>query len=258
VHSLRELQRRFVSALLWENAGLLTNEITADGIEPVQRLQIYRNNARIGFLTALETTFPVVARLGGKDWFNQTVWRYQQQHPSFSGDLHHAGELFADYLARELSGSDYEYFADVARLEWIHQEVLIAADSTPLDFSSLQSIPAADHAKLRFRIAPAARWVRSRFPLLAIWQANQPDADETTSVDLGSGPSNIVAMRRNDHVELRECSDAECVMLQALANNLNLEAAAARFARDLPDDDFSATLLQLAQRELIVDFSIDK
>lgn len=254
--SLRELQRRFVSALLWEDSALLANEIVHSGVAPSRRLQIYRNNAREGFLSALTATFPVIARLAGADWFQQTAWRYQQQYPSFSGNLHHVGEQFADYLTRELADSSYEYFADVARLEWAYQEVLIAADSAPLDFARLQSVAPEDQGNLWFRIAADVRWVRSRFPILAIWKANQPDAD-VLPVDIDSGSSNVLLKRRDDHVELREFSDADCVLLQALADSLNLSAATERFSRAFADEDLGAALLRLAQRGLITDFSID-
>ena len=124
MRSLRELQARFARGVLFEESAIVT-DIVARGIEPASRLSIYRNNAREGFLKALEATFPVIVRLAGLDWFRQTGTQYMQAHPSSCGNLHYIGQQFAAFLHERLRDSAYAYFADgkIAQLD-----VVFAAD----------------------------------------------------------------------------------------------------------------------------------
>ncbi|HEX5689810.1 MAG TPA: DNA-binding domain-containing protein, partial [Roseiflexaceae bacterium] len=125
--SLRETQRAFANAVLFDDPSRITDLLCGGAFTPLERIGIYRNNSRLGFLATMEAIFPVVRQLGGDAWFASIVRRYQQRHPSRSGNLHHIGERFAEFLADELDAA-LGYFADVAALEWAYQEVLVAAD----------------------------------------------------------------------------------------------------------------------------------
>ena len=174
--SLRELQQAFVDGTLHGDTTSIAAQIEPNGIAPERRLAIYRNNAVEGFLKTLEATFPVLVQLAGADWFRQTGRGYMRRHPSRSGNLHYVGERFAAFLADELANSEYEYFADVARLEWAYQEVLVAAEHPSMDVSALATVSPNDYDALIFVVHPSLRLVSSSFPVLAIWKANRTDA----------------------------------------------------------------------------------
>ena len=143
---LRDLQRAFVQGALSDSASaFLCAQIIEDGIAPERRLAIYRNNAVEGFLKTLQATFPTIVRLSGEDWFRQVGRSYMRRSPSRSGNIHYVGQQFATFLEAELAGSHYEYFVDVARLEWAYQEVLVAADHPSFDLSALALVPPTDY-----------------------------------------------------------------------------------------------------------------
>jgi hypothetical protein len=132
VTSLRELQVAFLDGVLRGSPAQISSLIAASELAPERRIAIYANNAREGFLAMLAATFPVIERLSGADWFRQTGREYMHRHPSCSGNLYYVGERFAAFLDEHLRDTDYAYFADVARLEWAYQEVLVAADHPSL------------------------------------------------------------------------------------------------------------------------------
>ena len=138
--SLRELQVAFIDGTLHGYPAQINSLIAASALAPEARVSIYANNAREGFLNALAATFPVIERLAGQDWFRQTGREYMQRCPSRSGNLHYVGERFAAFLDDALRDTDYAYFADVARLEWAYQEVLVAADHPSFDLSALSGV----------------------------------------------------------------------------------------------------------------------
>jgi len=253
---LRDLQRAFVQGALSDSAAaFLCAQIIEDGIAPERRLAIYRNNAVEGFLKTLQATFPTIVRLSGEDWFRQVGRQYMRRFPSRSGNIHYVGQQFATFLQAELAGSDYEYFADVARLEWAYQEVLVAADHPSFDLSALALVPPTDYGTLTFSAHPALRLVHSQFPVLAIWRANQPDATSDEPIALDQGSSSVLIIRRADHVELRELPPAAFALLAALVRGESLEEAAERALEIDPGIALDAALGRVISLGALVDFT---
>ncbi|HKZ73077.1 MAG TPA: DNA-binding domain-containing protein [Steroidobacteraceae bacterium] len=245
---LRELQEAVIEAVCGDDPGHAASHVTASGLEATARLEVYRNNVQEGFLSALEIGFPVVVRLGGAEWFRQTALAFMQVHPSRSGDLRMVGQQFATYLARLLKGTPYEYFADTARLCWAYQQVLDAPDAPPLELASLAGVAADRYHDLVFEPHPAARVVVSPYPVLRIWQANQPDVAEPPMVHLDAGVSRVLVLRRAAHVELRELSIAEHLLLDGFAGGASLGELVERIwagHREADVPDALATLAQL-------------
>jgi hypothetical protein len=254
--SLRELQQAFVDGVLSGRTAGICPLIAGNGIAPERRLGIYRNNASEGFLKTLEATFPVLMRLASRDWLRQTGREYMRRHPSRSGNMHYIGERFAAFLAEQLHDGEYAYFADVARLEWAYQEILVAADHPAFDISALQTVAPVDYPSLRFATHPALRLVSSAYPVLAIWKANR---DETpvgpAEIRLDAGASRLMLMRREKHVELRELSPGDYALLHAFTLGESLGDAAESALMADPALDLGAALARLAKLEVLVDFS---
>jgi hypothetical protein len=254
--SLRDLQYAFAGAASAGDSAAIAPLIVANGLEPAGRVAIYANNVRENFLDALEAAFPVTVRLAGREWFRQTGREYRRRHPSRCGNLHYVGERFAAFLDAELADGPYAYFADVARLEWAYQEVLVAAEPDVLDLAALAAVSPERHADLVLEASPAVRLVGSVWPLLAIWRANQPDADPEAQVSLDAGPSRVLVMRREQHVELRELSAGEFAFIDTMLRAASItEAAEAALAAD-PQFDLTATLPRLAQLGVLTGFRV--
>src|SRR5260221_10503268 len=97
--SLRELQPRVLDALLTASPERAIRLIARDSGLAASRLGVYRNNVQGNFQDALRSSFPVIWRLVGADYFLQTAREVQRQHPSRSGDLLHIGKRFPEYLS---------------------------------------------------------------------------------------------------------------------------------------------------------------
>lgn len=224
--SLRDLQTRFAARLFGEaKAEPVVPWIRADGIDPAARLDIYRNNVQAGFTATLALEFPVVRRLVGVDYFEQLALAFLAGHPSTSGDLHHVGAPFASFLRKQFAGTDYPYLPDVARLEWAYQECLIAEESDPLDPRTLRHVPSDAYRSLRFLLRPACRLVHSRFPVLRIWEVNQPEITSVELVDLGTGPDFLLLSRNNRRMNVQRIEEADYRLLVDFAAGKSLEEA---------------------------------
>jgi hypothetical protein len=225
VLSLPELQARFAATLLGDATETSAPWIQTAGIAPALRLGIYRNNLQEGFAKTLALEFPVVQRLVGEDYFRQLALRFLARHPSRSGDLHHIGAPFAPFLRVEFAGTTYQYFADVAALEWAWQECLVAEDDAALDANALQAVPPHAYPRLRFALRKAARQLASPFPITRIWELNQPGATANEIIDLASGPEFVLVHRVVDGARITRLSAGEFALLSTLAGAAPLEAA---------------------------------
>jgi hypothetical protein len=199
-------QKSFLDALLVECAGtsVALSDIRGGVFSPAERLNIYRNNLRENFLKVLELEFPVVQRLVGADYFRQTAWQFLLHAPSHSGDLFHCGHAFPEYLRQQFAASDYAYLPDVAALEWAYQEAIVAADDQQIfDLGALAKLNHDSYDRLRLHPHPALGLVRSQYPIVGIWAANQPDSASYATLDLGGGGDNALITRalRSTHIQ---------------------------------------------------------
>lgn len=250
--SLRELQMGVMHALLDGESSHAAQLIRAQGISPALRLRVYANTARANFIDSLVSSFPAIRRLVGEDYFRQCARDFHARHPSLSGDLQPAGAGFAQYLF-ELHGNDhYRYLGEVARLEWLIQETLLAADHGPLDLTRVSGVAPADYDDLRFHLHPSVRLFASEFPCLAIWEANVGSEAEPELIDLASASDRLLMLRHQGQLKFHRLSRGEQSFLQSVQAG---ECFAAAVDADAHGEfDAAASLQRFVLAGVIVDF----
>ncbi len=262
--SLHELQLGIMHALLDDEPESAAPLIAARGMAAENRLRIYANTARTNFIESLISSYPAIRRLVGEDYFRQCALGFHTRHPSLSGDLQPAGTRFAQYLS-ELHGNDeYRYLSEVARLEWLVQETLLAADHAPLDLAKLGVVLPNDYDDLRFRLHPSVRLFASEFPCLGIWEANVGSDSEPELIDLNAGPDRVLLVRTGGQLQCHRLGHGELGFLLSVQAGERFAAAvdsgAARSGVDMEGDgetcsfDAAAALQRFVLAEVIVDF----
>jgi hypothetical protein len=262
--SLRELQSDVMHALLDGETGSAVALIAARGIAPKHRLDVYANNARTNFIESLISSYPAIRRLVGEDYFRQCARGFHTRHPSLSGDLQPAGTRFAQYLSELHGDGEFRYLSEVARLEWLIQETLLAADHGPLDLAKLQQVAADDYDDLRFCLHPSVRLFASKYPCVGVWEANVGSDAEPELMDLGAGPDRVLLVRNRGQLNCHRLSCGEQGFLQSIQAGERFAAAvecgAARNEADVAGDgetsifDAAAALQRFVLVGSIVDF----
>ena len=189
---LAELQVRLASALRavdsqpGNGAAGFADCIVNDGLAPAARVQVYRNNVRAMFTTALERSYPVLRRRVGEGYFARLAAEYRIDHPSRSGDLHWIGRHFPEWIGTRMRGTDYAWLADLARLEWACEELLVSEWLQPAPADSLARLLPEQLPGAHLVLQPGLRTISSNFPVWSVWQANQPGSSgETVALSLG-------------------------------------------------------------------------
>jgi hypothetical protein len=253
--SLRELQRSFSAATMFgDDAALSSLAIVPGGIDPRERMTIYRNNVFGNYCKVMAATYPVVRRLVGAPFFTAATEQFVRAHPSTRGDVNGYGGDFARFLETYASAHELAYLPDVARLEWAIDQAAIAADAGPLDLAALGAVPSEALADLRFRTHPSARLLASSFPVLAIWQFNQPSYEGDDHVDLTQGGDTLLVARGAQGVSVERIGRGEHALLAALAANATLGTAAERASHADPDFDLTVALRRHVANETLVAF----
>lgn len=178
--SLLELQHAFADSMLGEQYPLLAACVRPHGLEPEQRLQVYRNMVIITSTETLRTSYPAVLALVGEDFFTVAASRYVRAYPSQSGNLQDYGARFPDFLAAMPEALSLNYLADVARLEWARQQACLAEESTPLDSSRMSAVAYGDS---RLLLSPGVHLICSPHPILDIWRFSQAPSPECLTLD---------------------------------------------------------------------------
>lgn len=247
--ALPEWQRQFLDALYDAEAPGPLAAIGGHGLEPDARLRIYRHSGEAIHIGALRITYPAVLALVGEDCFDQTVRGYRRAHPSRSGNLHGFGARFAEYLETLPDMRGFAYLPDVARLEWLRQESVLAADAK----SALPDIFAEELAdtgeSLWIGLHPSIRLLPSTHPILTIWRYAIQPMSERLVLD-GEG-EHVVLWRQDGEVAMAAVDPASFACIESLARGDTLEAAqAAAQARDRAFD-LAGCLASLFRQRLI-------
>jgi hypothetical protein len=242
--SLRELQLRFASALFEGSDAVVSPLLTDVAPSARARLGVYRNNLREGFIKTLALEFPVVEKPVGADFFRHTALDFLLQHPSQRGDLTYVGAPFATWLRGRFGNGDYAWLPDIAELEWALQEVAIAPVCAGVPTAALEDVAPHRYQDLIFEANPATRLVESRFPVVRIWQSNQPDAAQE-SVDLDSGGDHVLLRRHMDDLEFVHLPAAHFTFARMLARGTPLGLATDAVLAVDPDFDLTRALRAL-------------
>ncbi len=255
MRSLHDLQSRFAEAVFDPKSTGFGMDIRANGLGSARRVSVYRNNVTNSLSEALRVSYPVVERLIGAEFFAHAARCYVRDVPSRSGDLHDYGAAFPAHLARLPGAAALTYLPDVALLEWACQEVFHAPEAEALDLPSLAAVPSECHGDLRLRLHPASRLLASDYPVLRIWQLNQPGYAGEDTVDLGIGGVRLLVIRRGIETEIEPLSAGEYALLTTLRDAWPLATACGSAQAAEPALDLAATLRGHIARRTVVGFS---
>lgn len=233
--------------------ALLANTLPPPGIRNPARFAIHRNNVLAGLVKVLEALFPVTRRLVGDHFFAAMAADFVRAAPPHSPILLEYGEAFPGFIADFAPARDLAYLPDVARLEYALHTATHGADATPLDAAALQQVPPEYMPDLRLVLHPTLLLLESRFPIVSIWRANQPDA--ASEIVPAGLPGEVALIVRPHLVPWLDIAPATVLpFIGGLADALSL-GAAADLATD-PDFDLTAALTLLLRSGAITGFHL--
>ncbi|MCJ9430354.1 putative DNA-binding domain-containing protein [Kordiimonas marina] len=234
---LARLQQAFTDAVLSPEETLegLAGMIEGGPLSPVQRLNVYRNNYRLGLTDGVAEIFPLVSAFVGSQFLKGALRRYILAEPPAEPMLHRYGAGFAAFLDDFEPASGVPYIADLARIEWAVHELQNALEEPLLPPEDAEGAMRAGWARLSSNM----RLVVSAYPVVNLWM-------------VGRGQLPPEAVRLEDGAQT-----AAVVLTGRQVRILPLEGGLAKLARclhagDQPvPEDLYAYAAGLAERSLL-------
>jgi hypothetical protein len=212
---LSELQAQFAAALADAGQARSAAALFHGSAGPaLARLAIYRGNVLGNCIKALQSAYPIVAKIVGAEFFDALARAYARAGRSGSADLNRYGAGFAEFLEQFAPVADLPYLPDVARMEWQAHRAYFARDPLPFD-----------PASLRLRLAAPCAILESPWPLARLWTVHQDDYRGSFDVDLDSGPERVLIHRPRWRAEVVALAGGDFHFLQSIQQGASLGAA---------------------------------
>ena len=242
--ALRDLQAAFAAHIIGADRADLVAAVADDTIPAAARLSVYRHHVFQSLGTALAATFPTVQALVGTEFFRGLVRAFVGRALPAQPVLAEYGADFPAFIAGYQAARDLPYLADVARLDWALNLAFHAPAGSRLQPADLSAVPAERLPSMSIALAAGALLITSGYPLDRIWETSRTGAADET-VDLNSGASHLLVLRRPDDAAFVSLSAGEAAFMATLAAGMSLErAAGAAFEID-PAFDLSTSFARL-------------
>jgi hypothetical protein len=253
MQSLAERQRAFAAALLDPTLPTPAGLVGPDGRPSSRRFAVYRNNVVVGLTQTLKDAYPVVHRIVGAEFFHALACAYVVGEPPRSPMLFDYGAGFSDFIGRFKPAAVLPYLPDVARLERAWTEAYHAAEASPIGPSAFAEIDPDRLPHIGLVLHPSVRVVRSRFPVLTVWQMNI-EGGVPGPVDLDAGGEDALVVRPEADVEVRSIPIGSPDFIRTLASGGSVLAAFEQALVADPRFDLSANLTDLIQVGAVIGF----
>lgn len=242
-------QQEFRTAMLDAAVDVPQGLVDAEGKPAGRRFSVYRNNVAVSLTEALETGFPVIAKLLGEANFKPIAGLYLRQSPPDVPVMMHYGATFPQFLQDFQPLQHLGYLADVARVELAMRRSYHAADSTGVAGDALAQISPEDLPEVRLTLAPSLEMVRSHWPIYDIWAFNTYDDHPKPE----ARAQNVVVMRPEFDPLPHALPAGGATFISAIQKGETLGQAAETAAELTEDFDLGAVLGLLLQGGAITD-----
>jgi hypothetical protein len=235
---LGAFQRAFGRALLRNSSPNDEERLRPLGVA----LVVHRNTAMKGLVDALTANYPTVRQLVGDECFKACAIEYVRMHPAGSPVLAIYGGAFPDFLAAFAPAADLPYLTEVARIDRMWIEALMAPDATSLASSSLASLGSRALGELRLAMHPATRFAWARHSAATIWVHHRTTpSDALTIADSEEG---VLLTRQGGAIEYQLLDYAAFKFLESLQDGAPLGTAAEAALQIDANADVSRVLAQ--------------
>jgi len=214
VSALARLQREFQDYLLRGDTAVETQLIGTTRVPIATRLGIYATAYRSRLAEALESNYPVLAKLLGEADFAALAADYIAAHDSPFFSIRYYGDALAKFLATREDYAAAPVLAELAQWEWAMTAVFDAADVAPLGAEDLARIPAPQWAQLRFRWHPSVQRLTLLWNVPQLWRALSEDGERPLMTQ-AAAPGQWLLWRENLTTYFRSLPSTEASMLDA-------------------------------------------
>ncbi len=231
-------QTLFRQALLDAAAPVPTGLSDGDGNPAGARFSVYRNNVAVSLTEALETGFPVIAKLLGEQNFKAIAGLFLRQSPPDVPVMMFYGAKFPDFLSEFEPIKHIGYLGDVAEIELALRRSYHAEDAAPVAADALGQIAPEHLPNVVMKLAPSVEVIPSPWPIYDIWAFNTIEGHPKPQAQA----QDVIVVRAEFDPEPHPLPPGGATFTTAIAKGATLGDAAERATETAEDFDLGAAL----------------
>jgi hypothetical protein len=220
MNALPQLQLAFQRYILEGEPAMCERVISAERVDPQQRLQIYFDAYRLRLVEALSTDYEALHAAMGHDAFEAACRAYIEATPSPYRNVRWYGGGLSKFLQ---SRSDQAIFSEIALFEWTLTLAFDATDAPSITFDELASLPGEQWPTVTFVLHPCVNLIELRTNAPAFRKAS--DAGEPLpEITVAEAPVVWLIWRRDFIVSFRSLAEPEAWALREVQNGTSFSA----------------------------------
>lgn len=231
-------QSEFAQAILNPDRPVPQGLRTPQGAAAGKRFSVYRNNVAVSLSEALEATFPIIRKLVGDEFFKAMAGVFLRQYQPNSPVLMFYGTEMPVFLEGFEPVTHLGYLPDIARIELALCRSYHAANTPPLDPTTLQAITPDDLLEIHLHLAPSVHLICSKWPAGSIFHANSSGG----SLPAEMHPEDILITRPEFDPQVTVLPAGAGALIAALIDNAPLGEALKQATITSGDFDLTETL----------------
>lgn len=237
----------FAAAVLDPEKPVPDGIARANGGDPLEAFNVYRNNVVASLAEALKSAFPITSHLLGDGLQRALMADFVRKHPPKNAVMSDYGDDFPAFMARHPATKAKPFLADIALLERRRVEAYHGADAPVFDGAQLAQIDPDILTNGTLIVHPAVRLVASRFPVATIHTIERAALDGTLAengragVDMRKGEAVLIARPLYDVMQ-QPIGAGDFAFIKACARHVPFGAAAETGFQADPNFDFQACL----------------
>ncbi|HEX5691059.1 MAG TPA: DNA-binding domain-containing protein, partial [Roseiflexaceae bacterium] len=172
-------------------------------------------------IEALESNFPVLAKLMGEAFFARLTQEYLLHHPSRHFSIRWFGDRLAQFLATYPDYREQPWLAELAEWEWRIAAAFDARDASILTVDDLAAITPERWPRLRFVVHPSVR--RLSLTTNAAALAKAAGEGQAPPTPCSSNRTEWLIWRQDLSVQFRSLDAAEAAALDSALSAATFE-----------------------------------
>ncbi|WP_115262274.1 DNA-binding domain-containing protein [Legionella wadsworthii] len=219
---IEQIQFNFAKAVFDRSQTQMMQYIRPSHCSAEFRFNIYRNNIIKNLSHALETTFPAIWKLIGRECAHHIASLFCQQEINLpqTNNLDEWGEKFPGFLQKNSSLKGLVYLKDIAEYEWLKYKSYRAPNFKLLNPLELKK-KLERFGELRLYLNPSLNLLSSLYSLKEVVGFLENPLEGKT-IDLQNIPSYAVIYRQNSQVETQWISQDLFHFITLIKNRIPL------------------------------------
>lgn len=218
MNRLTDIQTKFKNAVFTSEGNLFIDEIEEGGkISPAQRLYIYSHAYKARLSEVLQEDYPVMHTMVGDEVFASICNEYIDMFPSVNPSLRYFGIHMEEFLKNHKAYSKNQVLSELARFEWLFNDVFDAKDGTTVKFEDVAAIPPEAWTTLRMHFHPSFKMNEYNWNVPAIWSSVKEDEDNPVLPELYPEPSCCIQWRSDLVCYFRSLDEDEAKAMKIAA-----------------------------------------